>query len=302
VALMASLKHAGQAATGKSATTTKAFDALSGGGKGKGGDAAQLGALQTALKGKDTGLAAAAGVTPAAAAADAGVDGKATVTASAADTAFGAALAAVKTEGKAAFDTSELGLQQARDTANLLAAQQDPATSALVQAQGAQSTGFDAAVAAAAGDTLTASVGTDAWNDQVGQKVVYMVGSEDQTAELTLNPPDLGPVQIVLSVSNDQASVTFSSNHEEVRQALEDALPRLREMMGESGIALGNATVNAGNGGNGQAQDGSSGSNRSGSGRRGNGDSDTGTVAEATVRPATRTTMLGANGMVDTFA
>jgi hypothetical protein len=47
-------------------------------------------------------------------------------------------------------------------------------------------------------------------------------------------------------VTNDQASVTFSSNQEEVRQALENALPRLREMMSESGIALGNATVNAG--------------------------------------------------------
>jgi flagellar hook-length control protein FliK len=33
-----------------------------------------------------------------------------------------------------------------------------------------------------------------------------MVGSEEQTASLTLNPPDLGPLQVVLSVSNDQAT------------------------------------------------------------------------------------------------
>jgi flagellar hook-length control protein FliK len=150
-------------------------------------------------------------------------------------------------------------------------------------------------------------VGTEAWNDQVGQKVVYMVGAEDQTASLTLNPPDLGPLQVVLSVSNGLADVTFSSDQLEVRQALENALPRLQEMMSESGIALGNATVNAGMSNNGQAQQDqatAAGFGR-GNGRgnnRGNGrDGDT-VVGEAVVRPATRSARLGDNGMVDTFA
>jgi flagellar hook-length control protein FliK len=56
----------------------------------------------------------------------------------------------------------------------------------------------------------------------------------------------MGPLQVVLNVTNEHATVTFSSATPEVRQALEDALPRLREMMSESGIALGNATVNDG--------------------------------------------------------
>jgi flagellar hook-length control protein FliK len=46
---------------------------------------------------------------------------------------------------------------------------------------------------------LSARVGSEAWENQVGQKVVYMVGGEEQTASLTLNPPDLGPLQVVLS-------------------------------------------------------------------------------------------------------
>jgi flagellar hook-length control protein FliK len=50
----------------------------------------------------------------------------------------------------------------------------------------------------------------------------------------------------VLSVTNDQATVTFSAAQPEVRAALEAAMPKLREMMSETGIALGNATVNAG--------------------------------------------------------
>jgi flagellar hook-length control protein FliK len=146
-------------------------------------------------------------------------------------------------------------------------------------------------------DRLSARVGTPAWDNQVGQKVIWMVGGEDQSATLELNPPDLGPVQVVLNVSNDLASVTFSSQQLEVRQALENALPRLREMMSESGIALGNATVNAGAEGR-QGQDGQ-GAGGSGRGRGGNGGGDS-DVAE--VVPRQRTRVIGGAGAVDTFA
>jgi flagellar hook-length control protein FliK len=156
--------------------------------------------------------------------------------------------------------------------------------------------------AAAAAEGLSARVGTEAWEHQVGQKVVYMVGSEEQTASLTLNPPDLGPLQVVLSVTNDQASVTFSANQEEVRQALENALPRLREMMSESGIALGNATVNAGMPDGRQAQEQSARNNGGfGGGNRGRGESGN-AVDEPATRPVARSVTLGDRGMVDTFA
>jgi flagellar hook-length control protein FliK len=107
-------------------------------------------------------------------------------------------------------------------------------------------------------------------------------------------------VQVVLNVSNDMASVSFSSQQLEVRQALENALPRLREMMSESGIALGNATVNAGaEGRQGQDGQGSGGPGRGKGGSGGNGIGD-GSVAEAAPRPRTR--ILGGAGAVDTFA
>lgn len=161
-----------------------------------------------------------------------------------------------------------------------------------------QATALQTAQAAGsvAPDRLSARVGTPAWDNQVGQKVIWMVGGEEQSATLELNPPDLGPVQVVLNVSNDMASVTFSAQQMEVRQALENSLPRLREMMSESGIALGNASVNAGSEGR-QDQEGQ-GSNRQGGGS-GNGGGDS-AVAEAAPRPRTR--ILGGAGAVDTFA
>lgn len=149
---------------------------------------------------------------------------------------------------------------------------------------------------AAGADQLTARVGSTAWENQVSQKVVWMVGSEEQTASLTLNPPDLGPLQVVLSVSGDQASVAFSASHEEVRHALEDALPRLREMMSESGIALGNATVGTGMPDQRQAQADSGGGN---AGRAGLASASG--AEESAPAVATRTTILG-DRAVDTFA
>jgi flagellar hook-length control protein FliK len=95
-------------------------------------------------------------------------------------------------------------------------------------------------------DKLTPAVGTPAWDQALGQKVVWMVAGEHQSASLTLNPPDLGPLQVVLNVSHSTATATFSAAQPEVRQALESALPKLREMLGDAGIQLGQASVNSG--------------------------------------------------------
>jgi flagellar hook-length control protein FliK len=306
LALMASLHKPG-ADAGKTTTAAQAFDALSG--KGKRTDAGQLAALQAAMKSvaREAGVDAAGAKTFSAtsiknpALAAAGADLGADKAAASADPR--ATLGNVKAEVKPQLDGAEFSLQQARDAALLARKEQVPvATVAAAQLQPAMLEAAQAA--AAASEELSAHVGTDAWNDQVGQKVIYMVGAEDQTASLTLNPPDLGPLQVVLSVSNGQADVTFSSNQLEVRQALENALPRLQEMMKESGIALGNATVNAGMSNGGQAQQeqaaASSGFGRGGHNGRGN---EAGMVTgEATVRPATRAAAIGDRGMVDTFA
>ena len=95
------------------------------------------------------------------------------------------------------------------------------------------------------GLSLEPRLGAAGWDNALGQKVLWMVSQQQQVAELSLNPPDLGPLQVVLTINNDQASATFVSQHADVRQALEAALPRLREMMAESGISLGSTTVSA---------------------------------------------------------
>jgi len=196
--------------------------------------------------------------------------------------AFGAQLRDAKQSTPAAAEESAPPLAALQAQAAKLAEVQGPATS---------------------GDRIPARVGTQAWDNQVSQRIVYMVGKE-QAATLTLNPPDLGPVQVVLSVSNDQATVAFSSQQLEVRQALENAMPRLREMMSESGIALGNATVDAGNPNQQGSQDNgrraNGGAQGSPDGLAGNGQGEPG-LNEVAPR-ATRTVAIGDGGMVDLFA
>ena len=155
-----------------------------------------------------------------------------------------------------------------------------------------------------AGERIAARVGTPAWDNQVAQKIVWMVGGAEQSASLTLNPPELGPLQVVLSVTNDMASVTFSSAQPEVRQALEDAMPKLRDMMSENGIALGNASVN--DGAAGQQQNDGQPARRGGGAQRaelGAGGSVNGSASEAAAKNAARPGRAGeAPGLVDTFA
>ncbi|MET0857442.1 MAG: flagellar hook-length control protein FliK [Telluria sp.] len=146
------------------------------------------------------------------------------------------------------------------------------------------------------GERIAARVGTPGWDNQVAQKIVWMVAGKEQSATLTLNPPDMGPMQVVLSVTNDQATVSFTAAQPEVRQALENAMPKLREMMSESGISLGNASVSEGAQDQRQAQQGDKSRGQGGGNRFGGG----GDVAGPAEAP--RTSRNAGTGLVDTFA
>lgn len=100
----------------------------------------------------------------------------------------------------------------------------------------------------APGAEIRAPLRTAGWDIEIGQTLQWMAGEGHQAASLQLNPPDLGPLEIVLQLNGDggsHASVSFASPHAEVRAALEAALPRLRDMLGDAGIQLGQATVSA---------------------------------------------------------
>lgn len=94
---------------------------------------------------------------------------------------------------------------------------------------------------------VTAAVGTAHWNDEVGNRVVWMANRMENRAELVLTPQQMGRIEVSLSISGDQASASFVSANPAVREALEAALPRLREVLADAGIQLGQAQVGAEN-------------------------------------------------------
>jgi flagellar hook-length control protein FliK len=99
-------------------------------------------------------------------------------------------------------------------------------------------------IAASSPVSIATPVTQTAWADEFSQKITWIATQHTQSAELHLNPPHLGPLDVVLKISGDQASATFTSPHAAVRDAIEQALPKLREMLADNGIMLGNAMVN----------------------------------------------------------
>lgn len=86
-------------------------------------------------------------------------------------------------------------------------------------------------------------LGQKGWAQAMGDRVLWMIGNRLQGAEVRITPQNLGPIDIRVSINNDQASVSFAAHHGVVREALEAGIPRLREMLGESNLQLVNVDV-----------------------------------------------------------
>lgn len=77
----------------------------------------------------------------------------------------------------------------------------------------------------------------------LGNRVLWMVNQNVQAAELRVNPPQLGPVEVRISVEGDQSNVSLYAQHSAVREVMESTIPRLRDMLAESGLNLANIDV-----------------------------------------------------------
>jgi flagellar hook-length control protein FliK len=92
---------------------------------------------------------------------------------------------------------------------------------------------------------LHSPVGSHQWATELGNKLTLLAGHETRSATLYMNPADLGPVQVRIDMNQnqDQASVWFTAEHADTRSALEQSLPRLREMFSAQGMSLTDAGV-----------------------------------------------------------
>lgn len=86
-------------------------------------------------------------------------------------------------------------------------------------------------------------VGNAQWADEIGSRMTMMVEQGKHTASLRLSPEHLGPLEVRITMNGDQASVQFGAAHVDTRNAIENALPRLREMFASQGLSLSDANV-----------------------------------------------------------
>ncbi|WDT87167.1 flagellar hook-length control protein FliK [Alteromonas sp. 009811495] len=110
---------------------------------------------------------------------------------------------------------------------------------------------------------------------QLNEKIRWMVNARNTMAEIRLDPPELGSMQVRVNVAGDAASVSFIVQSQQAKEALADAMPKLRDMLQEQGIELGDAQVrkdNSSSGENGQQLANNNDGSSSGRGNRGNND------------------------------
>ncbi|MCC8538309.1 flagellar hook-length control protein FliK [Xanthomonas axonopodis pv. poinsettiicola] len=114
-----------------------------------------------------------------------------------------------------------------------------------------------------ASPTPTPEMGSDTFDDAIGARLSWLADQKIGHAHIKLTPNEMGPVEVRLHLEGDKVNASFTAAHADTRQALEQSLPRLREMLGQNGFQLGQADV-------GQQQQSQSG-NRNGGGSEGNG-------------------------------
>lgn len=93
---------------------------------------------------------------------------------------------------------------------------------------------------------LPTPMGTPAWEGDLGSRLVWMVNNQVQTAQVRINPAHLGPVEIKITLQGDQASIMFNAQNMVTREAIETAIPRLRESLNENGVELKDVNVSDG--------------------------------------------------------
>lgn len=86
-------------------------------------------------------------------------------------------------------------------------------------------------------------VGMPGWADQIAERTANLASQNIKQAEIQLNPQEMGPINVKISVNQDQVAVTFTAQNLSVREALDQGVQRLRETLESEGMDLIQADV-----------------------------------------------------------
>ena len=83
------------------------------------------------------------------------------------------------------------------------------------------------------------------WSTQFAERITMLVGQQQHAARIRINPPELGPIEVKINMQNEQANIHVIAQHQVVREALEDSMPRLKELLQQQGISLDDFNVSS---------------------------------------------------------
>ncbi|MEW5058188.1 MAG: flagellar hook-length control protein FliK [Cycloclasticus sp.] len=86
--------------------------------------------------------------------------------------------------------------------------------------------------------SLDTPVGHSRWGQDFNQRVQWAVNQSVSGAQIRINPQHMGPVEVKIQLQNEQLSISFTAQHGATREAIDAALPRLREMLSEQNVNL----------------------------------------------------------------
>lgn len=138
------------------------------------------------------------------------------------------------------------------------------------------------------------------WEQSFANNVSWMNNENVQTANIRISPAELGPIEIKMTVKQDQLTLNINAHHALTRETLENAMPRLREVLANNGFNSVNVDVSGQqtNGGNAE-NNASTGSDWFGADEGSEFESEQ--DGDGLIQPEQRMTMAG-SGMVDIFA
>ncbi|EEY98644.1 flagellar hook-length control protein FliK [Vibrio sp. RC586] len=79
--------------------------------------------------------------------------------------------------------------------------------------------------------------------DQLAERIQVMMSKNLKNIDIRLDPPEMGRMHIRMNMQGDGATVHFTVANQHARDALEQTMPRLREMLAQQGVQLGDTSV-----------------------------------------------------------
>lgn len=76
------------------------------------------------------------------------------------------------------------------------------------------------------------------WTEAVVDRVMWLSSQNLKSAEIQLDPAELGRMEVRIDMNKDQTQVTFMSPHANVRDALESQMQRLRDSFSQQGMMM----------------------------------------------------------------